>query len=145
MKLSKRVLGVDPGLVRVGLAVSDELRLTARPLAVIDRRKPQPAARVVETAVRETAGTIVVGLPLNTDGTEGDSAVKARWFSNKIAEAATPFQIEVVLCDERNSSIEAATLQEQAGRARKSGGIVDDWAAAVLLQSWLDAGCPPSL
>lgn len=134
-----KVLGVDPGAVRVGLALSDELQMTCRPLCVLDRKKPDPAGRVVEIAVREKAKIIVVGLPLNSDGSEGSSAIKARWFAERLKMKASSFGIEVLLWDERYSSAEASALQHEAGTWRKTKGIVDDWAAALILQNWLDA------
>lgn len=134
-----KVLGVDPGSVRVGLALSDELQMTCRPLCVLDRKKPDPAGRVVEVAVHEKARIIVVGLPLNSDGSEGPSAIKARWFAERLSSKAANFDIQVVLWDERYSSAEASTLQRDVGAWRRNKGIVDDWAAALILQNWLDA------
>ncbi|MDD4278416.1 Holliday junction resolvase RuvX [Candidatus Sumerlaeota bacterium] len=133
-----KVLGVDPGAVRVGIAVSDTIGMLARPLCVLDRRKPAPAARVADVARREGVRVIVVGLPLNSDGSEGPAAIKARWFADKIRQAIGSDEIQVILWDERYTSVDAAELQEQAGAAKHSHGVVDDWAAALILQSWLD-------
>lgn len=127
-----RFLGVDWGRVRIGVAVSDETALLARPLATVSGvSRASAATEVARLAAREGAGILVVGLPLSGDGTEGESARAARAFAGVLGSASG---LPVVLWDERFSSLKADRL------GRSSGNHVDrDQAAAcVMLKSFLD-------
>jgi putative Holliday junction resolvase len=129
-----RVLAVDPGTVRVGLAVSDPLGITAQPLEVV------PAARALERIrllTEELAvDRIIVGLPLTEGGEEGRSARAAREMAGQIAEMTG---LEVTTVDERYTSRMAESLMVKAGvRRRRRREGVDKVAAAVLLRSYLD-------
>lgn len=128
------MLAVDPGTVRVGLAVSDPLGITAQPLEVV------PAAAALER-IRQlvddlTVERIIVGLPLTERGDEGESARAARKMAGQIAEMTG---LDVATVDERYTSRMAESLMIGAGiRRRRRREGVDKVAAAVLLRAYLD-------
>lgn len=138
-----KALAVDLGSRRIGLAVSDSLGSMAFPHSVIERAV-DPGADLVAIAgvVAETgATTVVVGLPLSLDGSDGAAARQARDQAKELAGVldGTP----VVLFDERLTTVSARAALLAAGRrGRAQRAVVDSAAAAVLLQSWLDAGRP---
>jgi putative Holliday junction resolvase len=136
-----RLLGVDFGRVRVGLAVSDPERRIASPLATYARKdRERDAAWFRRLAEEEGAGGLVVGLPLHNDGSEGEKAREARAFGAWLAAVTG---LPVVFWDERFTTVEAEGFLLSAGltnRRRKERR--DRVAAQILLQSYLDAGCP---
>ena len=133
-----RILGLDVGSVRVGVALSDPLGLTAQPLEVIDRRGGDPFARVVELVEKHGVQRIVVGKPLRLDGTAGRAVQSTEEF---VQELRRRVNIPVEMWDERLSTAEAERIMIDNGvsrnRRRKS---IDRIAAALILQSYLDAG-----
>jgi len=133
-----RALGIDVGRVRVGVAVADELGLLAHPRAHVDGRDPRRAVEALQRlAALEQIGTFVVGLPRTLSGEEGPSARRARRFAEAL-RARTGLPVE--LYDEWLSTHEArARLRDQGVRDREARERVDSAAAAVVLQSWLDA------
>ena len=132
-----RVLGVDLGSKRIGLALSDELRFLASSHSVLPSRGRAQDARAVAQVAREVgAGTIVLGLPLSLSGEEGPQAEKARRFGDALAKQG----LEVHFWDERLTTLEAQRYLRDAGMRRaKRAATIDAAAAAVLLQSYLDA------
>ncbi len=134
-----RVLGVDLGSRRIGVAASDRSGLIATPLTVVRRGASQKIdhdelARLVR---EEEAEAIVVGLPLNMDGTEGAAAESAR---REVERMATVVGVPVYLHDERRTTVEAdRVLMENKMKAQARRRVVDKVAAAVILQSWLDS------
>jgi putative holliday junction resolvase len=136
-----RLLGVDYGTVRVGLAVSDAERKIASPLATYERRgRERDAAYFRQLAATEEVGQIVVGLPVHNDGREGAKAKEARAFGGMLAAATG---LPVVFWDERFTTAEAEDHLWQAGLTHKRRKARRDRVAAqILLQSYLDAGCP---
>ncbi len=141
MSARTRLLGVDYGTVRVGLAVSDPGRTIAFPLATYQRRnREQDAAYFRQVVGEEEVGEIVVGLPVHNDGREGQKAVEARAFGALLAAATG---LAVVFWDERFTTAEAEGHLWQAGLTHKRRKARRDRVAAqILLQSYLDAGCP---
>jgi putative Holliday junction resolvase len=133
-----RVAGIDYGQARVGVAVSDDLGLLAHPRPYLDgRNRTALLDALKQLAVAETLERFVIGLPRNLDGSEGISARRARHFA-ELVERITG--VPVVLVDEWLSTEEAARrLREQGVDARKGRSRVDSAAAAILLQSFLDA------
>jgi putative Holliday junction resolvase len=134
-----RILGVDWGEVRIGLALSDESQTLASPLETLVRRagKRFPVPRLLELTSLHGPVGIVVGLPLSPEGTEEESAVAAREMAGTIARR-TGLPLE--LWDERMSTARAlAAIWEQGGSTRGRKKDVDSLAAAVLLQHFLDA------
>jgi putative Holliday junction resolvase len=135
-----RIMAVDAGERRVGVALSDESRLLASPLIVLDRG--QGLAPVLDAlgviARREGVAQVVVGLPLNADGSEGRQAKRAREFART---AARVLSLPVGLWDERLSTRQAEAIVRAQGRNTKrlrQKGQIDAIAAAVILQDYLD-------
>ncbi|HVJ14716.1 MAG TPA: Holliday junction resolvase RuvX [Polyangiaceae bacterium] len=133
-----RAAAIDLGKTRVGVAVADELGLLAHPRPYVDGRDPRRAIEALAKLAEEDGIELfLVGLPKQLDGTEGIAARRARRFALGLARRAA---LPVELIDERLSTREArARLREQGVRDREARERVDSAAAAVLLQSWLDA------
>jgi putative Holliday junction resolvase len=133
-----RVLGIDLGSRRIGVAVSDGLGLTAQPRATIARHGGVRDLDAIAAAVKDAdADRIVLGLPLDCEGQEGPAAQRARVFGEKLRAA---LHLPVDLIDESFSTVEAEAvlLAADMSRARRKQ-VVDKMAAAVILQRWLDA------
>ena len=141
MRPRTRVLGVDPGKVRLGLAISDADRRIASSLATYTRRDPEQDARYLRRVVEEEeVGQIVVGLPVHLSGREGEQAQAARTFGAWL-HALTG--LPVVFSDERFSTREAESHLWGAGLTHKRRKARRDQVAAqIFLQAYLDAGCP---
>lgn len=136
-----RLLGVDYGSVRIGLAVSDAERRLASPLAVYETRGRERDAEYFRVLVdAEEIGALVVGLPVHSDGREGQKAIEARAFG---AWLAATTGLPVTFWDERFSTVEAESALWQAGLTHKKRKARRDRVAAqIFLQAYLDAGCP---
>jgi putative holliday junction resolvase len=136
---SGRLLAVDWGEIRFGLALSDESQTLATPLETLARRagKRFPMPRLLEILGAHAPVGILVGLPLDPAGREGKSAAAAREMAEAIAgRSGLPLE----LWDERMSTARAlSAIQEQGGSTRGRRGDVDALAAAVMLQNFLDA------
>ena len=134
-----RVLAVDWGGKRFGLALSDPTRLIAQPLTTLIRRAKQraPVADIVALARHHGVTQVVVGLPLDLDGAEGEAAREARALGEAVARRAA---IPVSYWDERLSTARALRAARAAGvRDRDSRERIDQMAAVAILQGWLDA------
>ena len=130
-----RVLAVDWGTRRVGLALSDPSGRLARPLETLTVRSAEDAAAgVARTAAREGVRCIVVGLPFRPSGDEGSAARGARRLGEALKEQG--YQVEFV--DERWTSEEARELAVAKGERRGDKGRLDQLAALLLLQHYLD-------
>jgi len=136
-----RILGLDFGTRRVGAALSDPGRTIAFPVEVYERRGPEPDARHYHELVRENdVERIVVGLPLYSSGCEGESASRARSFGDWLAAVTGR---PVICFDERYSTVEAEHRLKGAGLTRqKRKALRDKLAAQIMLQCYVDAGCP---
>ncbi len=136
-----RVLGLDFGTRRMGAAVSDPGRSIATPLEVYERRNPTLDAAHYRAIVNEhDIDRIVVGLPLHTGGGESESSAQARRWGTWLAEVTGQ---PVVFFDERYSTVEADDVLRSAGiKLRDRKAKRDMLAARILLQNYLDAGCP---
>ena len=141
MTVRTSLLGVDFGSVRVGLAISDPDRKMAFALATYTRRnREQDAAYFLEVVQTESIGHIIVGLPLHLDGREGRKAGEARAFGQWLGEVTG---LPVVFWDERFTTVEAGAHLWSAGLTHKRRKARrDQLAAQILLQAYLDAGCP---
>lgn len=141
MNTRRRLLGVDYGSVRIGLAVSDAERRLASPLAVYEIRGRERDAEYFRALIdAEEIGALVVGLPLHGDGREGQKAAEARAFGAWLAETTC---LPVTFWDERFSTVEAESALWQAGLThKKRKSRRDRVAAQIFLQAYLDAGCP---
>jgi putative Holliday junction resolvase len=136
-----RILGIDYGSVRIGLAVSDPERKIAFPLAKYTRReRDTDAAHLRQIIEQEEIGALVVGLPVHLSGREGQKAEEARDFGKWLAEV-TGFS--VAFADERFTTVEAESALWTAGLTHKKRKQRRDRVAAqIMLQAYLDAGCP---
>ncbi len=132
-----RLIALDVGDARIGVATSDPTRLISAPLAVIERSAGDPVGRIVETVAAERAVGVVVGLPRNMDGSEGPQAAKCRRFAEQLA-AAIP-TVPVVFQDERLTTQEARSILLASGAKKKRRAQpVDAVSAALILESYMD-------
>ncbi|MCD4690260.1 Holliday junction resolvase RuvX [bacterium] len=133
-----RVIGIDPGEVRVGVAASDESRFLASSIETIHRENDAAVAhRIAELAAEREADTIVVGYPIRMDGSIGPRAVRSRELAVVLEDVC---RCRVVLWDERLSSVEAQRIMHESGeRTRRKKGRIDQIAASIILQSYLDS------
>jgi putative Holliday junction resolvase len=134
----KRALGIDLGEARIGLAISDELGMLAHPLETVHvKETPDSVGRVAQIVERDGIGMIILGLPRNMNGTYGPAAEKARAFAEQL-RARVP--CEVKLWDERLTSVAAQRSLHEVGRnVKNSRAVIDQVAAQMILQGWLDS------
>jgi putative Holliday junction resolvase len=135
-----RILAVDWGERRIGLALSDETQTLAQPLTTLTRRagKRFPMAQLLEHLSRNQVVSIIVGLPLNEEGVEGDAAHAARALADDIKRRVGS-DLEVSMWDERMTTARVlAAVREMGGSTRGRKADVDAMAAALLLQHYLD-------
>lgn len=136
-----KYIGLDYGSKTVGVALTDETGTIARSVEIIRRDKEkrlrQTLARIEEIIVSENVSEIVVGLPLNMDGSEGERSAKAREFADMLKRRTG---LDVHMVDERLSTVEADEIMDETGiegrKERKSK--VDAIAAAVILQDFIN-------
>jgi putative Holliday junction resolvase len=130
-----RILGIDYGDVRIGIAMSDETAFLASPLTTVQNGKG--AADEIASLVREHGvEQIVIGLPLNMDGSAGPATEKVRKFSAKLRKKT---DVPIVESDERLTTVTAHHNLREAGLdGRQRKGVVDMAAAQIILQDWLD-------
>jgi len=133
-----RILAVDYGEKRIGLAISDELGITASPLMTLVRRSDEETVRqIAQLASKLRVTQIVVGLPRRTDTQEGEMERKVKAFAEKLRQAVS---VPVVLFDERfTTRIAEQVLLEADLSRRKRKQVRDRLAAVILLQSFLEA------
>lgn len=133
-----RILCLDPGGKRVGLAVSDETELIATPLTTVQVQSRRLLIdEIVRIAHKEEVGKIVMGLPLHLNGREGAEAERARVLAKEIGDK---LQLPVDFMDERLTSVEAERILIDLGvKAKKRKAQLDLTAAAIILQTYLDA------
>ncbi len=132
------IMSVDLGKARTGIAVCDKTEFLASPYTVIFEKSPNKLPEKVAKAAKECrAELIVVGLPKNMDGTEGESARGAREFARKISELTG---LEAVMQDERGTTVTAHNfLNTTNTRGKKRKNVVDEVAATIILQDYLDS------
>lgn len=132
-----RILAIDPGTKRCGVAICDEMRVTTRPLAVIGRTSWKKLLSNIKLIVAEyDAKALVIGLPLESDGTESIMSAEARRMARNFSLS---LYIPVYLQDERVTSYEAKSrLWEQGKTLDETRGLVDSEAAAIILSDFLD-------
>jgi putative Holliday junction resolvase len=142
-RTATRALGLDLGSKRIGVAVGDRSGTIASPLLVLQRsgstRRDHEA--IAKLVIEEEADVVVVGLPLNMNGTSGPAAKAA---IDEAEALATVVGVPVVTFDERRTTVTAdQAMMEAKMRAQARRRIVDKIAAAVMLQNWLDSGQDP--
>jgi len=132
-----RVLALDVGNRRIGVAVSDELGMLARPLETIDRRKEDAAAKIAELVRECGAARVIVGLPRNMDGSEGVQARRTREFVSTLQARLSGVAVD--FWDERLTTRQArdVSLQTRSKRQRQEQTL-DALSACFILQSYLD-------
>jgi putative Holliday junction resolvase len=131
----RTLLGFDFGTRRIGVAVGQELTRTATALTTLNSRDGGPDWAAITRLIEEwQPDALVVGLPLNLDGSESESSRLARRFGNRLAGR---YNLPVFTADERLSSSEAETLLAEQGRFDKAD--IDRLAAQLILQGWLEA------
>ena len=133
-----RTLGLDVGSRRIGVAISDPLGITAQGLDTIRRQNKRLDFGQLERVIREyDVAQIVIGLPLHMSGAEGAPAEKMQAFAEDIRRH---FRLPVHLWDERLSSAQANRLLRETDMSiQRRGQVVDQMAAVLILQSWMDA------
>ena len=136
-----RLLAIDVGAKRVGVAVSDELRITVRPLAAIERRSWKDLLRQVAALIESTrAQGLVIGLPLRLDGVGGSAANELRAIAEKFRQS---LEAPVYLQDERLTTFAARSHLKSAGRSeREIEREVDSESAAIILRDFIECGQP---
>jgi putative holliday junction resolvase len=132
-----RILAIDYGRQRIGLAVSDELQLTAQPLLVMNRvNRRDDLRRLRDICRKEGVARILVGHPLHITGEAGEMAQEASRFAARLRKE---LKIEVRLVDERLTSWEAAQITAETGSAsHRKASSLDDVAAAIFLREYLE-------
>lgn len=141
MAAGRRVMAVDLGERRIGVAVSDSGGVLAVPHTTLERTGDLTADRAALVALAEElgAGLVVVGLPLGLDGRRGPAARVAEAEARALGEAMADRDVAVETFDERLTTVSAERALAEAGRrGRARRRVVDQAAAAVLLQAWLD-------
>jgi putative Holliday junction resolvase len=136
-----RILALDYGSKRIGLALSDPTGTLARPLPFVPAKADAPLAREIAALVKkEEAHLILLGLPRHMDGSIGEAAAQVQAFATLLGQA-TPIRIQLI--DERLSTVQASRQLQEAGRnTRQQRGKIDSEAACVLLQGYLDSQTP---
>lgn len=131
-----RIMGIDFGDARTGLAVSDEMNILVGDAWTLNQRKPELVAEeIAEEAAKRGVQRLVLGLPKNMDGSEGPRAEKCREFAELLG---TKTDLPIVMWDERRSSIEAhAILHANGKKEKKHRKTVDAVAASLILEGYL--------
>jgi putative pre-16S rRNA nuclease len=136
LQIRRRILGIDLGRARIGVAVSDELGMLAHPVETIPARG-DASRRIAEIVREKNAERVVIGLPRHMNGTVGVGAAEALAFAEKL-RGCVP--CEVVTWDERMTTMAAnRALRDSGQKTRNSRAIVDQVAAQMILQGYLDA------
>ena len=135
-----RIMGLDYGDKTVGVAVSDELLITAQPVTTVERERSNKLRKTyqqLEAIIEEyEVEKIVIGKPLNMNGTEGERVEKTRAFSDELKKRTG---LEIVEVDERLTTTEADRILDDTGVAHSGRKAhIDKMAAAIILQTYLD-------
>lgn len=133
-----RVMAIDHGEARIGLAASDDLGMMAHPLeTLVVRQHADPITRILELAAGRRTRVLVLGLPLRSDGSEGTAAERVRRFGDMLARRL-PAGMRLIYHDERWSTCNAqARLREAGKKARRQKPFIDQAAAVEILNDWL--------
>ena len=134
---SHPALGIDHGEARIGIAATDDFGILAHPVETIDQAKGDAIERIARLTEIRGIRTLVVGLPIRMDGTEGSSAAKVRAFADRLRERIPT--IPLVFVDETLTTATAAGKLREAGRnAKQQKAIIDQAAAVEILNLWLE-------
>lgn len=130
-------LGLDLGDARIGVAATDALGILAHPVETIEVGRVDVLERLAQLVAMRGVRTLVVGLPLRMNGSEGESAVKARAFAAGLRERFP--EVSVVMVDEALTTVDASDLLRRAGRkAKDQKALIDQAAAVEILKRWMD-------
>lgn len=130
-------LGIDYGEARIGIAATDVCGILAHPVESIHLRHTEPIARIRELVQQKGIRTLVLGLPLRLDGTEGTACTKVRAFGEKLRTALP--ELPLLYVDEFLTTTAAQEKLHQAGKkARNFKPIIDQAAAVEILNNWMD-------
>ena len=133
---SHPALGIDHGDARIGIAATDDFGILAHPVETIDCKKLDAIERIAQLVQLRGIRTLVVGLPLRMDGSEGDAAAKVRAFASQLHERVGT--VPLVFVDEALTTSSAAAKLREAGRnARKQKAVIDQAAAVEILNLWM--------
>ena len=135
----KKYIALDIGDVRIGVAKSDIMGIVATPLEVINRKKVKSVQRIKELCEQENTKSLVVGIPKSLDGTEKRQAEKVREFIAKLNKEIEG--LEIIEVDERLTTVSADRMLNESNKkgALEKRKVVDKIAAAIILQTFLDA------
>ena len=129
-------LGIDHGDARIGIAATDDFGILAHPVETIDRAKTDPIERIAQLTELRKIRTLVLGLPVRMDGSEGESAAKVRSFADRLRERIP--NIPLVFVDETLSTASASEKLRDAGRkAHQQKSVIDQAAAVEILNYWM--------
>ncbi len=136
-----RLMGLDYGSKTVGVAISDPFGWTAQPIETITRKDEDNLVatieRLGELIKANEVGKVVLGLPKNMNNTEGERAELTRKFERRLLRE---FEVEVIMWDERLSTMGASRILDEAGvRKKNQKKVIDKMAAVLILQSYLDS------
>jgi putative Holliday junction resolvase len=132
----ERTLGLDYGMRRIGVALSDPLGITAQPLGTVANRGVRALEEIAALVQKHQAVRLVIGLPRHMSGEEGVKAVEAREFGARLAEK---INVPIEFMDERLTTMAVQRmLAETDMSGAKKRGVVDKLAAALILQMWMD-------
>ena len=130
-------LGIDHGEARIGIAATDPLGILAHPVETIEVRKTDAIERIAVLALQRSVRTLVLGLPVRVDGTEGTAAEKVRAFGARLAKRLP--ELPLVYVDEAYTTMDAAAKLREAGRkAKQQKGVIDQAAAVGILEAWME-------
>ena len=132
-------LGIDHGDARIGIAATDDFGILAHPVETIELSRVEPIARIAQLATLRGSRTLVLGLPVRLDGSEGSAAAKVRAFAGLLRERLPA--VPLVLVDETLTTASAAAKLREAGRnARQQKAVIDQAAAVEILNLWMEEG-----
>jgi len=133
-----RIMGLDVGTKRIGIALSDPLLITSQPFQTIPRMPEKSAIEEIEKIIKDyNVNKVVVGLPLMMNGDFGPQAQDCKDFGEKISQK---IEIDVIFVDERLTSFEAEEiLKKQKAKYTKDKGLVDKIAASLILKEYIDS------
>ena len=137
-----RVLGIDYGDSRVGVALSDPLLITANSLGIVDAKagRRQVVARIVELLTKHDVSTVVIGYPVNMDGSKGSRVKVTEKFARELEEACKGVRsVEIVFWDERLTTRMADRAMIEMNVHQRQKGVSDEIAAMLILQNYLDS------
>jgi putative Holliday junction resolvase len=133
---SHPALGIDHGDARIGIAATDDFGILAHPVETIDCNKTDAIERIAQLVHLRGIRTLVVGMPLRMDGSEGDAAAKVRAFASQLHERIGT--VPLVFVDETLTTSSAAAKLREAGRkARQQKAVIDQAAAVEILNLWM--------